>query len=77
MILGLGWILVFGTFMFYQAHLGDLITHNEELPDGWDSDGASGVAAMLFGWLISLIYTLPWLAIYAFIFSIKRWRQNT
>ena len=75
-ILGLGWLLVFGTFTFYQAHIGDLIAHSEELPDGWDSDGASGIAALLFGWLISLIYALPWLVIYALAAGIRQWRQK-
>ena len=37
---------------------------------------AAGVAALFLGWLISLIYTLPWLVVYVFIVGIRRWCQN-
>jgi len=76
MIMGLGWLFVSGSFVFYQEHIGDLIAQKQELPVGWDSDGAAGVAALFLGWLISLIYTLPWLVVYVFIVGIRRWCQN-
>ena len=75
-ILILGWLFVLGSFVFYQEYVGDLIAQGKELPDGWDSDGASGVAALFFGWLTSLIYTLPWLVMYGFIAVIRRWLQK-
>ncbi len=76
-ILGLGWLLVFGAFTFNQGHVGDLIARNEALPEGWDSDGARGVAALVFGWLFSLIYALPWLVVYLFFAALRRSRQKS
>ncbi len=43
---------------------GESPLQNEQLPDGWDSDGASGVVAVFPGWLLSIIYFLPRLVIY-------------
>jgi uncharacterized membrane protein YhaH (DUF805 family) len=76
MIMMLGWFFVFASFVFYHEHIGDLIAQNHELPEDWDGDGASGAATLFFGWLISLIYSLPWLAMYVFIAGIRRWGQN-
>jgi hypothetical protein len=65
-ILGLGWGLVVGTYFFNQLGINDLITQgkHDELPEGWDSDGASGLFAIFGGWLLSLAYFTPWVAIY-------------
>jgi len=68
--------LAFGSFMFYQAHIDDLIAQNQELPKGWDSDGASGLAVMFFGWLISLIYSLPWLIIFMLSVGVRKWGRK-
>tara|TARA_Y100000588_G_scaffold280870_1_gene297881 strand:- start:640 stop:993 length:354 start_codon:yes stop_codon:yes gene_type:complete len=73
MISAFGWLSAFGSFMFYQAHIDDLIAQNQELPKGWDSDGASGLAVMFFGWLISLIYSLPWLIIFMLSVGVRKW----
>ena len=64
MILVLGWGLIFGAYIFTQLGINDLIAQNNALPEGWDSDGASGLFAMFFGWLLSLAYFSIWLAIY-------------
>ena len=72
MSMGLGWLFLFGSFSFYQEHVGDLIAQKEALPVGWESDGASGVAVLFLGWLISLIYTLPWLIVFGFVAGIRR-----
>jgi len=76
MIAVLGWLFWFGTFMFYQLNISDLIAQGAELPEGWDSDGAAGVFALFLGWLISLIYFMPWLAIYLFSAVVRRWVRN-
>ncbi|MTW20795.1 hypothetical protein [Allochromatium palmeri] len=62
----LGWGLVFTAFIEEQARIGELIDQEryEELPDGWDSDGASGVFALFGGWLVPLAYFVLWLVIY-------------
>lgn len=52
-ILLLGWGLLFGTYTFSQLNIEDLIAQKKELPDGWDSDGASGLFA-LYIWLVAL-----------------------
>jgi hypothetical protein len=66
MIIVLGWGLVVGTYIFSQLGISDLIAQGkeEELPEGWDSDGASGLTAIFGGWLLSLAYFAPWLVIY-------------
>jgi uncharacterized membrane protein (DUF485 family) len=71
-ILLLGWGLLFGTYTFRQLNIEDLIAQNKELPDGWDSDGASGLFALYFGWLLSLAYFTLWLATYFFATLIRR-----
>ena len=75
LVAGIGWILVLGSFTFNQAHMLELVARNEAPPAGWDSDGAAGVTALLFGWLVALIYALPWLLVYALAAAIKRWRE--
>ena len=64
MIVVLGWGLVVGTYVFYHLGINDLIALDKALPEGWDSDGASGIFAVFFGWLLSLAYFTPWFAIY-------------
>ena len=65
LIISLGWIFIYGTFIFHDQHIADLIAQNKELPKGWDSDGASGLATMFFGWLLAFIYSLPWFGVYS------------
>ena len=62
----LGWGLVFTAYVGEQAHIGELIEEGryEELPEGWDSDGASGLFALFGGWLVPLAYFVLWLMIY-------------
>ena len=76
MILGLGWLLIFGTYAFDRLHINALISQNRPLPDGWDSDGASGVVAVFFGWLLSIINFLPWLVAYMLAALIRRFFQE-
>jgi len=71
-ILFLGWGLVVGTYFFNQMSISDLIAQNKELPEGWDRDGASGLFAVFFGWLLSLVYFLLWLVIYMFATLVRR-----
>jgi TM2 domain-containing membrane protein YozV len=61
----LGWVLLYGSFIFYHQHIADLAAQNKELPEGWGRDGATGLAIMFFGWLLSIFYSLPWLLVYA------------
>jgi hypothetical protein len=63
----LGWGLLLSAYIEEQTHINELLDQgrHEELPKGWDSDGASGVFAMLGGWLIPLAYLIFWLAVYA------------
>jgi len=72
MITGLGWLFISGSFVFYVQHIEDLVTQNDELPAGWDNDGASGMLALFFGWLLSLVYSLPWLVVYALASLIRK-----
>jgi uncharacterized membrane protein YhaH (DUF805 family) len=76
MTLGLGWLFLFASYSFLHLHISDLIEQNKSLPDGWDSDGASGLVTVYFGWLLSLIYFLPWLALYLFAAAIRRYLRN-
>ena len=62
----LGWGLVFTAFVEEQNRISELI-HQErydELLEGWDSDGASGVFALFAGWVVPLAYFMLWLVIY-------------
>lgn len=59
-----GWLFLFASLFFYQEHIKELISLNKELPSGWDKDGASSVMILLFGWLVSIIYFLPWAGFY-------------
>lgn len=72
MIFVVGWGLAIGTYIFNQLGINDLIAQDKELPEGWDSDGASGLFVMFGGWLFSLAYFAPWLAIYALAAIIRR-----
>ena len=74
----LGWGLVIGTYVFYHLGIGDLIAQgkDEELPEGWDSDGASGLFAIFGGWLFSIVYLAPWLVMYALATGIRRLLQS-
>ena len=64
LVIVLGWLFWFSTYIFYQLNIADLIDAGKELPDGWDSDGAAGLFAVFGGWLVALAYFVPWLAIY-------------
>jgi len=61
-----GWGVVFTAYVEEQLRITELIDHGryEELPNGWDSDGASGVFALYGGWLFPLAYFVLWLAVY-------------
>jgi hypothetical protein len=70
----LGWGLVFTAFVEEQARISELIDQEryEELPEGWDSDGASGVFALFGGWLVPLAYFVLWLVIYTLAAMVRR-----
>lgn len=70
----LGWGLVFAAFVEEQARISELIDQEryEELPEGWDSDGASGVFALFGGWLVPLAYFVLWLVIYTLAAMVRR-----
>jgi predicted PurR-regulated permease PerM len=61
-----GWVSIVGTFVADQVHISELIDQgrDEELPEGWDSDGGRGVFAVFFGFLFPLVYLLFWFALY-------------
>ena len=63
----LGWGLVLSAYIEEQTHINELLDQgrHEELPKGWDSDGASGVFALFGGWLVPLAYLIFWLSVYA------------
>ena len=69
-----GWGLVVGTYVTYHLGINDLIAQgkDEELPEGWDSDGASGLFAIFGGWFFSIVYMAPWLVIYVIAAGIRR-----
>jgi hypothetical protein len=53
------WIFIYGPFIFHHQHIANLIAQIKELPKGWDSDGASGLATMFFGWLLAFTQHAP------------------
>lgn len=61
-----GWVSVVGAFVADQVHIGELIDQgrDDELPDGWDSDGGRGVFAVFFGFIFPLVYLFFWFALY-------------
>jgi hypothetical protein len=67
----MGWVLIYSSFIFYHKQISVLIAQNKELLKGWDSDGASRLATIFFGWLIALTYSLPWFGIYALAASLE------
>ena len=65
----LGWVLVNLATWLYFDYLQELA---QSLPEGpekeeawqkWASDGASLTGALLGGWILALLYFLPWLVI--------------
>ncbi len=69
-----GWGLVFSAFVEEQARISEIIDQEryEELPEGWGSDGASGVFALFGGWLVPLAYFVLWLVIYTLASVVRR-----
>jgi len=70
----LGWGLVIAAYVGEQARISELIDQKryEELPEGWDSDGASGLFAVFGGWLFPLAYFVLWLVPYTLAATIRR-----
>ena len=70
----LGWGLVIGVYIVEQNHISELIDQgrNDELPQGWDSDGASGLFAVFGGWIVALVYLLSWLVFYSLATIVRR-----
>ena len=66
-------IVSFGYFSG-QDEISRLIEQgrDEELPEGWDSDGASGLFALGLGWLPPLAYFIVCLGIYAIAASMRK-----
>ncbi|MCU7960381.1 MAG: hypothetical protein KZQ58_10365 [gamma proteobacterium symbiont of Bathyaustriella thionipta] len=80
LIIVIGWLSALGTVIFYYQHLGDVIFRTENPPqaliDQWVNDGAKKVFVFLFGWLYSLIYSLPWLLLFYIAVMVRKWRQK-
>ena len=78
-IIVLGWGLVVGAYLFYHLDIMDLISQGREdqLPEDWSNDGASGVFAVFGGWFFSLVYFVPWLAIYILATIIRRLSRSS
>ncbi|MCB1772495.1 MAG: hypothetical protein KDI88_02680 [Gammaproteobacteria bacterium] len=70
----LGWSLVFYAYAEEQTRTQELLEQQryDELPHGWDSDGASGVFALFLGWLVPLAYFMLWLTVYALAATIRK-----
>ena len=69
--LGPSWLLLNLAVHFNQAHaaevmwqLGVMEQLTPPLIDSWANDGGPLTFALVLGWLPSLLYLLPWLAIY-------------
>ncbi|MDA7756757.1 hypothetical protein N8920_02550 [Opitutales bacterium] len=77
LLIGMGWVFIYGTFIFYHQHIADLMAQKKEPPTGWDSDGASGLATMFFGWLLAFIYSLPWFGVYTLTAWIRSKRRKS
>ena len=73
LIVLIDWILIIGGYITEQDRISNLIAQgrDDELPEGWDSDGASGLFAFFGGWLFALAYLLPWLVVYTLATFIK------
>ena len=77
MVAILGWGLANAMVYFHYAHLKDIIDgHGDDPPqrllDAWSSDGAKRVFALFFGWLYGLVYSVPFVCIYAIIAHSRR-----
>ena len=61
-----GWVYIIGGYLEEQVRISELIKQgrDDELPEGWDSDGASGIFTLFFGFVFPLVYVLFWFAIY-------------
>ncbi len=61
------WSAVFLAYAGEQERISELLDQGryDELPEGWDSDGASGIFAVFGGWIIPFGYFLFWLFPYA------------
>ena len=70
----LGWGLIFSAYIGEQARISELIEQKRygELPEGWDSDGASGLFALFGGWLVPLAYFVLWLLVYTLAAMMRR-----
>ena len=68
------WSAVFFAYVGEQERISELLDQKryDELPEGWDSDGASGIFAVFGGWLVPLAYFLLWLFPYALAVMMRR-----
>ena len=75
----LGWGLIITAYVGEQARISELIDQKryEELPEGWDSDGGSGLFAVFGGWLVPLAYFALWLPVYTLAAMIRRLFTST
>ncbi len=69
-----GWGLIVMGYFEEQDRIGELVDlgRYDELPEGWDSDGASGLFAVFGGWFFALAYLAPWLGVYALAAIVRR-----
>lgn len=68
------WFIIAYGYISEQDEISRLIEQGryEELPEGWDSDGASGLFALGLGWLPPLAYFMICLVIYALSASVRK-----
>lgn len=76
LLLAGGWALVNGSVYFHYEALGDSLARqaspSQELLDRWAADGAKRVFALFFGWLYALVYSIPFLGVYALVARRRR-----
>ncbi|MFV0254447.1 MAG: hypothetical protein ACK5H2_14055 [Beutenbergiaceae bacterium] len=71
-----GWILANAVVYFRFEHLGDLLdaagpNPPQDLMDAWASDGGSRIFTFILGGLYALIYSTPFLILYAVAAAIR------
>ncbi len=70
------WVMINGVVYFYYEYLSDVISQYgdncpPELMDEWGADGAKRVVALYFGWVYGILYSLPWLMLYALAIGVR------
>ena len=67
--------------IFYFQYLGDVIFQNDNPPrefiEQWANDGAKKAFALLFWWLYSLVYLIPWLVLFYVSVAMSKRREKS